>query len=275
DEDRDLSQIELMGRARELLARFPKELSLSVGQVASISGAGYRNADVQYVISGPNLNKLMAYSGEVLKPMEKNPYGVDADNPVVPGQPELRVIIDRQRAADLGVGIGDIAQTLNILIAGQPVSSFSVGDIGGVSGVSGVGAGAIGEASPGAGPGEYNVVVRTTGQFRRNKEDLRKLTVPSTRGRLIHLQQVGRIEDGAGRSSINRLNRQRQITLLANVKPGGSQSKVMAELDKIAKEMKLAPNAANTSGYAAGLAGRSKGLGPTGYYFAPAITLSI
>src|SRR5262249_56347881 len=129
-EVRDFSQAELIGRARELLARFPKELSASVGQVASISGAGYRNADVQYVISGHDLNKLMAYSEEFLKRMKKIPYVVDADIPFVAGRPELRVTIDRQRAADLAARIGDIAQALNILIAGQPVSSISVGGVG-------------------------------------------------------------------------------------------------------------------------------------------------
>ncbi|HKC84330.1 MAG TPA: efflux RND transporter permease subunit, partial [Blastocatellia bacterium] len=266
-EDRDFSQTELMGRARELLARFPKELSASVGQVASISGAGYRNADVQYVISGHDLNKLMAYSEEFLKRMKKIPYVVDADIPFVAGRPELRVTIDRQRAADLGARIGDIAQALNILIAGQPVSSISVGGVGVV-------ASAIGEASAGAGAEEYNVVLRATGQFRRSKEDLRKMTVPSTRGGMIDLDQVVRIEEGAGPSSINRLNRQRQVTVSANIKPGGSQSVVIAALDEIAKEMNLAPNTANANVYTTGLAGRSKELRRSGYYFALSITLS-
>jgi len=253
-EDRDLSQTELMGRARDLLARFPKELRTSVQQVASISGGGIRNADVQYVISGPDMGKLTAYSEELLKRMENIPYVVDADTSVVAGRPELRVMIDRQRAADLGVRVSDVAQALNILVAGQRVSTFSVG--------------AGGEAARGGGSEEYDVVVRAMGRFRRSAEDLRKMTVPSGNGGTVTLDQVVRIERGAGPSSIDRLNRQRQISLTANIKPGGSQSEVIARLDEIVKEMKLAP------GYTTGLAGRSKELGRAGYYFALAITLS-
>ncbi|MGH9855918.1 MAG: efflux RND transporter permease subunit, partial [Blastocatellia bacterium] len=251
---RDLSQTELMGRARDLLARFPKELRTSVQQVASISGGGIRNADVQYVISGPDMGKLTAYSEELLKRMENIPYVVDADTSVVAGRPELRVMIDRQRAADLGVRVSDIAQALNILVAGQRVSTFSVG--------------AGGEASRGGGSEEYDVVVRAMGRFRRSKEDLQKMSVSSGNGGTVTLDQVVRIGEGAGPSSIDRLNRQRQVSLTANVKPGGSQSEVIARLDEIVKEMKLAP------GYTTGLAGRSKELGRAGYYFALAIALS-
>jgi HAE1 family hydrophobic/amphiphilic exporter-1 len=258
-EDRGLSQTELVGRARELLSAFPKELRASVGQVDSISGAGHRNADVQYVISGADLNKLTAYSEELLKRMKKIPYVVDAYSSAIAGRRELRLMIDRRRAADLGASIGDIAQALNIMVAGQTVSSFIVG---------GVGAGPDGEAGAAAGAEEYDVIVRAIGQFLRSKDDLRKMTVPSTRGGAINLDQVVSIEEGAGPSSIERLNRQRQVTLSANVKPGGSESEVVAGLDEIVKGMKLPP------GYTTGVAGRSKDLGRAGYYFALSMTLS-
>ncbi|HKQ75925.1 MAG TPA: efflux RND transporter permease subunit [Blastocatellia bacterium] len=262
-ENRDLSQTELMGRARELLSRFPKELRMSVGQVASISGAGYRNADVQFVISGPDLNKLTTYSEKLIERMEQVPYVVDAGSSVVAGRPEWGVTIDRQRAADLGARISDIAQALNILVAGLPVSTFIAGS---------AGAGANGEANADA--EEYDVVVRATGQFLHNKEDLRQMTIPSAHGGLINLDQVVRIEEVAGPSLIDRLNRKRQVTVSANVRPGGSQSEVIAKLNKIFKEIRLEPNSANAYGYMTEMTGRSKELGRDGYYFILAIPLS-
>src|SRR6185295_10724696 len=131
-QERRVSQNDLMVRARnEILGKYVKEssgqLRTSVQQVAAISGGGFRNADIQYVIGGPDLDKLTTYSDQLLAKMKTIPDVVDADSTLVTGKPELRVIIDRDRAADLGVRVGDIAQALNSLVAGQKVSTFNAG----------------------------------------------------------------------------------------------------------------------------------------------------
>ncbi len=77
-----------------------------------------------------------------------------------------------------------------------------------------------------------------------------------------------RIEEGTGPSAIDRLNRQRQVTLLGNVRPGGSQAAVIQQLDQFVQELKIDP------AYSTGLAGRSKELGRAGYYFGLAFLLS-
>ena len=103
-----MSQENLMVRARtEVLASIrnciPDQLRTSVQQVAAISGGGFRNADIQYVIGGPDLNKLTEYSDALLEKMKTIPDVVDPDSTLITGKPELRVVIDRARAADLGV----------------------------------------------------------------------------------------------------------------------------------------------------------------------------
>src|SRR5436309_2259516 len=90
---RKLTQDQLMVRARDLLAKYPKELRTSVQQVAAISGGGQRNADVQFVVSGPDLDKLTKYSDELLQKMKSIPDVVDADSSLIAGKPELRVMI--------------------------------------------------------------------------------------------------------------------------------------------------------------------------------------
>ena len=164
-------------------------------QVAAISGGGQRNADVQYVVSGPDLDKLTKYADALLQKMKSIPDVVDADSSLIPGKPELRIVIDRARAADLGVRVGDIAQALNTLVAGQKVTTFNEGR------------------------DQYDVVVRATGQYRVGTEGLQRLTVGSSKGGWVSLDNVAHIDPGAGPSSIDRLNRQRQVTLSANVKP--------------------------------------------------------
>ncbi|MBV9957874.1 MAG: efflux RND transporter permease subunit, partial [Acidobacteria bacterium] len=84
----------------------------------------------------------------------------------------------------------------------------------------------------------------------------------------VTLDNLVRVEEGAGPSAIDRINRQRQVTLLANVRPGGSQAAVIDQTNKFAKELNI------ESTYKTGLAGRSKELGRAGYYFMLAFALS-
>jgi HAE1 family hydrophobic/amphiphilic exporter-1 len=243
-EERDQKQDDLMIRARQLLTNYPKELRTSVQQVAAISGGGFRNADIQYVIGGPDLQKLTKYSEDLLAKMKTIPDVVDADSTLINGKPELRVVIDRARAADLGVRVGDIAQALNTLVAGQEVSTFN------------------------AGTDQYDVRVRAIGEFRASVEGLKRMIVPSAKIGWVSLDNLVRVEEGAGPSAIDRLNRQRQVTLLGNIRPGGSQAAVIDRMNQFVKEANIDP------AYSTGLAGRSKELGRAGYYFMLAITLS-
>jgi HAE1 family hydrophobic/amphiphilic exporter-1 len=154
------------------------------------------------------------------------------------------VVIDRARAADLGVRVADIAQALNTLVAGQKVSTFN------------------------AGTDQYNVRVRAIGQSRASVEGLQQMIVSSSKIGWVSLDNLVRIEEGTGPSAIDRLNRERQVTLLANVKPGGSQAAVIQKMNQFAKEVGI------DSTYKTGLAGRSKELGRAGYYFMLAFVLS-
>ncbi|MBA3240813.1 MAG: efflux RND transporter permease subunit [Acidobacteria bacterium] len=243
-DERDLTQFEVMGEARELLQKYPGDLRTSVQQVAAISGGGFRNADVQYVIGGPDLQKLTEYSERLLEKMKTIPDVVDIDSSLVIGKPEVRVHIDRARAADLGVRVGDVAQALNVLIAGQKVSTFNEGT------------------------DQYDVRVRAVGEARTSTEALANLFVQSSKIGWANLSSVVRLEEGTGPSAIERLNRQRQVMLTANVKPGGSQAAVIEALNAQVRELNIDPS------YSTGLAGRSKELGKAGGYFALAFFLS-
>jgi HAE1 family hydrophobic/amphiphilic exporter-1 len=243
-QERELSQQELMEQARQLLSRYPGELRTSVQPVSNIGGGGVRNADIMFVLYGPDLQKLTAYSEELLQKMKTIPDVVDVDSSLIVGKPELRVIIDRELAADLGVSVNDVAQALNLLIAGQVVSTYNEGT------------------------DQYDVRVRALGEYRTSARDLERITVPSSKLGPVSLDHIVRIVEATGPSAIDRQNRERNVILLANVKPGGSQAAVIDQLNQFVKQMNLEP------GYTTGLAGRSKELGRTGYYFMLAFALS-
>ena len=248
-EERTRSQQDLMVRARtevlgKYLQQYPGQLRTSVQQVAALSGGGFRNADIQYVIGGPDLEQLTKYSEALLTELKTVPDVVDADSTLITGKPELRVNIDRARAADLGVRVGDIAQALNTMVAGTKVSTFN------------------------AGTDQYNVRVRAIGEYRASAEGLKRMIVASTKVGWVSLDNLVKTEEATGPSAIDRLNRQRQVMLLGNVRPGGSQAAVIQKLNQFAKEINIDPS------YKTGLAGRSKELGRAGYYFMLAFLLS-
>lgn len=227
-------------KARDILKNYPNNLRTRVG-----AGNWSGNADLQYTLSGPELDKLGEYSQALLAKVKLIPNVVDADTSLVYGKPELRVEIDRQRAADLGVRVSDIAQALNTLLAGQVVSSFPSG----------------GEL--------YDVRLRADAQFRNKREALNQLTVASTKSGPVSLDQVVRLKEGEAPSSINRLNRQRQVTISANLLPGGSQGDVTSEIARLADtEIKM------DAGYSSGAAGQTRELQRTVTFFLTAVSLT-
>ncbi|HWQ56156.1 MAG TPA: efflux RND transporter permease subunit [Bryobacteraceae bacterium] len=241
--ERKEDQAELIARARALMKSYPKNIQVSVQPVPAIRSGG-RTAAIQYVFTGPDLKKLDVYSSRLLEHMKKDPNIVDADRSYLPGKPEIRVAIDRKRAGDLGVSVSSIAQSLNLLMAGDDVTRYNEGK------------------------DQYDVVLRAQKEFRRDPADLLQMTVPSASGAPVLLSNVVTIEESTGPASIDRLRRERQITMYANVARGGSQREALASMQSFVAAMGLEP------GYSAVLSGQSKELGKAGYYFMLAFVLS-
>ncbi len=242
--ERTRSQEELMSASRELLTNYPRELRTSVQQVQAFSGGGFRNANVQFFIGGPDLKELEKYSNVLLEALKNSPDAVDVDSTLISGKPELRLTVNRDKAADFGVSVGAISQSLNTLVAGQEVSTFT------------------------SGSDQYPVRVRAIGEFRSSEEALKRMIVPSTKTGWTTLDNVVKVEEGTGPASVDRVNRNRQVTLLANAKPGGSQQNIISDLNRAAADLKL------PLGYTSGYVGQSKELQKSAFYFLLAFVLS-
>ena len=242
--DRSRAQQDLMSDARELLTKFPAEYRTSVQPVAAFSGGGFRNANVQFLIAGPDLKKLEEYSSKLLEKMKSIPDAVDVDTTLISGKPEVQLEVDRDTAADLGVRVGDVSQALNTLVAGFDATTFNQG------------------------ADQYDVTVRAINPFRTSIEGLNRMIVPSAKLGWVTLDRVVKTTNGTGPSSVDRTNRQRQVTLLANTRPGGSATSITSEINKYVKELNL------PAGYTTGYVGQSKELGKSLYYFGLAIVLS-
>ena len=123
---------------------------------------------------------------------------IDVDTTNIPGRPEVQVTIDRDRAADLGVSVQNVASTLQMLVAGVKASTY-----------------------PDQGE-EYEIRIRADERYRTDSSSLSLMTVPSTKYGSVPLSSVVTWKEGLGPSRINRYARERQITLLANAAAGAS-----------------------------------------------------
>jgi hydrophobic/amphiphilic exporter-1 (mainly G- bacteria), HAE1 family len=244
--DRKQSQQQIMVQVRnQVLPQFEgRDLRLGVQPVATFGGGG-RNATIQYVMTGPEIAELSAYSQQALEKLKAIPGVVDADSSLVVGKPELSVVIDRARAADLGVEPEAVASTLRLLVGGEKVSTFEE----------------KGE--------QYDVRVRALSSYRADAAGIQSITVPSATLGSVGLDQVVRFTEETGPATINRQARQRQVTLSANVGPGASQAAVLANLEQAVKDLRMKP------GYSASPAGTSEELGKAAVNFLIAFVLSI
>ena len=152
-DEREHSQQELITRTRTLMAPYRQSAVISVQGMGGLSFAGGRGSAIQYSLVGPDLKKLDDYTARALELMEKSPALVDVDRSYEPGLPELRIDIDRKRAADLDVRVQDISQTVNALIAGQEVTTFN------------------------AASDQYDVVLKAQDSFRRTPDSIASATV--------------------------------------------------------------------------------------------------
>ena len=196
---RSMSQDQLKGVVREkILPTLDKNLKLLVADVNEF-GNSQATARLQFLIAGPSLDAMIAANDRILQRMKKIPNAVDVDTQLVLGKPELGVVISRDIAADLGVRVMDVAQSLQFLVAGQKVSTFSEN----------------GES--------YDVWLRATGEYRSDEDSLRLLTVPSRSVGVVDLASVVTLVPGSSPTTIQRYGRERQVTYLANAAPGTNE----------------------------------------------------
>ena len=209
------TQFQLMDRARAVvLPNMPKDLRINIAEVPDFS-VGSNTQGVQYILSGPNFAELEKGAGTITQALKKSGKAVDVDTTNIAGRPEVRVTIDRDRAADLGVSVASVATTLQMLVAGVKASTFPENG------------------------NEYEIRIRADEQYRTDQNALSLMSVPSTKYGSVPLSSVVNWERGLGPSRINRYARERQITILANAAAGAGDNDVSAIIDKEFKGLNL------------------------------------
>ncbi|MBM3735892.1 MAG: efflux RND transporter permease subunit [Acidobacteria bacterium] len=240
------SQRDVMSAIRARMKQYP-DLRVRVGNV-QVLNQGSAPVDIDFVIRGPELDALNGYSERMRQLALKTPGIVDVDTTLRLTKPELRVSIDRDRAADLGVDAADIAGSLRLMVGGDDeVSRYrdeKVAD-------------------------DYDVEVRLRGADRSSPETVSKLYVPSSRSGLVRLDNVVRLDEGTTAFRIEALDRQRVVAIRGMVAPGYALADRLDEMFIHAGTLNLPVS------YTTGLVGRGREFNRTLREFLLAFILSV
>ncbi len=239
-------QRDVMMQVRGALRKY-KEIRAQVRNFPSFNIGG-GNYEIDFVIRGPSLEMLASYAEQLREKANEIGGILDADTTLKLDRPELRVEIDRKRAADLGVEVADIAQALRTMVGGDlRVTRFrdpSVNE-------------------------DYDVQLRLIDKYRDRAEVISRLYVPRTNGELVRLDNLVKIVPSTIPSRIDRLDRQRQVSLRASTGKGYALADRLEALRGAAAELNMPP------AYTTSVSGRGRELEQTGREFLIAFGLSV
>lgn len=199
----------LMAYTRAVLGdRSPAKIT--VDQIQIVGGGGSRPQAVQFNIGGSDFKQVSETAEKMLAALAAKGGYVDLDSTWRGGKPELRVEIDRARAADLGVPVAVIATTVRAVLAGDKVSELKL-------------------------DGErVDIRARLLADQRQSPSDLGDVSVRNMWGQLVKLDQLVEVVEGEGPAQIDRMSRQRQVTILANL-DGKTLGEAIGEVEALAK----------------------------------------
>jgi HAE1 family hydrophobic/amphiphilic exporter-1 len=241
------SQQDVMQEVRRRMRKF-SPLRVGVRNAPSFNfGAGGRT-DIDFVLRGPDVVQLSKYADELLARSEKVGGIIDGDTTLKLNKPELRVEIDRARAAELGVDTSDISSSLRLMVGGDQEASRFQDEV-------------LNES--------YDVQLRLSDRDRNDSSTISRLYVPSSKGGLVRLDNLVTITRSNSPSRIDRLNRQRQVSIRASVAPGYALADRIEAMRALANEMNMPP------AYTTTVAGRARELERTFTEFLWAFLLSI
>jgi len=169
-----------------------------------------RGFPIELAIRGRDWDTLAKASRDIMEAMRQSGVATDVDSDYQVGMPEVQVVPDRNRAADLGVSMAAIGETVNAAIGGERVGKFK--DKG----------------------RRFDIRVRLLAPQRNRPEDIDRLLVRTAGGSVVRLGDIVRIGQRPTLQAITRKDRERAITIFANVTPGASQAAAIRSAQEIA-----------------------------------------
>jgi multidrug efflux pump len=211
-DERRRSSLQIAGELGPRLFGIPGVLGFPITPPSL--GQPFMNQPVQFVVkTSDSYTQLNAQINLLMAEVRKNPQIIAARSDLKLNSPELRIQVDRNKAADLGVNLATLGRTINTLMGGRDVTRFKMD----------------GE--------QYDVVVKIENDLRTNPADLNRVHVRSDQGDMIPLSNLVTIDEGVTAQSLNHFNRSRAAIISANLAPGYSQGEALAFLNQTAQKI--------------------------------------
>ena len=207
-------------------------------------GQSFRNPPLQFVVQAPSYAELDKAVEALMTKVRAYPGLVNADSDLKLNKPQLKVNINRDKVAQMGVGVDTIGRTLETLLGGREVTRFKQ----------------AGE--------QYNVVVQLDPAARATPQDLTALYVRGSDGSLTPLSNLVAVTETVAPKELNHFDRQRAAIISANIAPGYTLGEALAFMDQAAKES--LPPSARTA-----LDGQSREFGESGQTLAITFALAL
>jgi HAE1 family hydrophobic/amphiphilic exporter-1 len=206
--DRERGALELVREARKALGAIPGQDVKVFDLSGMLSGA--ERGDVAFNLEGNvDLETLDRHASLLIAELEKRGGWVDLDKSLKLGRPELRVIPDRDKAAALGVDAATLARTVQAMIGGVDAATFK-------------------EAGS-----RYDIRLRLEEKDRSTPAAIERLYARTRDGSVVELRNLVRVEAGAAPAEITRVDRQRSVTISANLE-GKKLAEAVAEAQALA-----------------------------------------
>ncbi len=207
---RKMSQQQLQ---RELLGRVQQIPGARVFPInpPSLGQRGFRQP-IEFVIGGPDFATLAAWRDIVMEKANATGLFLNLDSDYTERQPDLRVKIDRARAADLGVSVEAVGRSLELMFGEREVSTFVDRGI------------------------EYSVIMQAREEDRVRPDDLKNVFVRTTSSELVPLSNLVTLSEMAGPQKLNRFDRLRSIKISGSLAPGATLGQALDTLDAIARD---------------------------------------
>ncbi len=205
--NRKKDSLKVMREAIGKIVTVPETLAFPI-QPQSIRVSNYRKP-VQMVILGNSYDELEATQNEIINKLRKNKNLSRIESDYTRNKPEIKLVINKNKAKDLGVSTDNIGKTLETLYGGKTITKFNK----------------LGK--------EYPIILQQYLSDRRNKEGLTKIFVRSEdSGKLISLANLVEFKEEGAAKKLARYNRQRAVTISANISENYTLSEAIKYLEK-------------------------------------------